>query len=243
MSASEHSRLSAVPMQRSQTSAASNRAAANAEATTEAFRQITTEQPTARALTALRTLPGQRTGLSSEDTNPALRHFPPPTSGRYRPVTTPRWTEQTPAPRPQLSVAPVPAAEGVQLKRRDPVAAWLGLPLVTLGLYHYVWLYSIHTELGRHDRRRHVGPAGPLLAWIFGVMTLGIWPLVTTHRTGEAIAAAQRSAGLPVTCRGGRGVLLVFLLGSHVLYYQGELNKIVDSNPAAPAGAPIPLWV
>jgi hypothetical protein len=133
-------------------------------------------------------------------------------------------------------------AAGLQMKHRNPVGVWLGLPLITLGIYSLVWLYKIHSELGMFDRRRIVGAVGPVLAWIFGGFTLMIWPLVSTYNTGQTIAAAQRSAGLPAGCSGAVGVLLVFLFGTHTLYYQAELNKIIAVNPVAP-GTQVPLWV
>jgi hypothetical protein len=138
--------------------------------------------------------------------------------------------------------APRPVADGLQMKQRNPIAVWLGLPLITLGIYYLVWLYKIHSELGVFDRRRIVGNVGPVLAWIFGIFTLMIWPLVSTYNTGQTIAAAQRSAGLPATCSGGLGVVLVFLFSLHSLYYQVELNKIVAANNV-PEGAQVPLWV
>lgn len=149
-----------------------------------------------------------------------------------------------PAP-PVLPTSSVvaPVATGLQMKQRNPVAVWLGLPLITLGIYYYVWLYKVHSELGMFDRRRIVGATGPVLAWLFGFVTLFIWPLVSTYNTGKTIAAAQRSAGLVATCSGGIGVLLVFVLGLQPLYYQVQLNRIVAANPLAPEGTQIPLYV
>jgi hypothetical protein len=145
-------------------------------------------------------------------------------------------------PHPLAQSAPRSVAGGLQMKRRNPVGAWLGLPLITLGIYTFVWLYKIHSELAMFDRRRIVGAVGPVLAWIFGILTLMIWPLVSTYNTGQTIAATQRAAGLPATCSGLVGFLLVFVFGTHTLYYQIELNKIVEAN-AVPEGVQVPLWV
>lgn len=92
------------------------------------------------------------------------------------------------------------------------------------------------------DRRRIVGSSGPVLAWLFGIFTLMIWPLVSTYNTGRTIAAAQRSAGLRATCSGGVGVLLVFLFGLQSLYYQVQLNMIVAVNDV-PEGIQVSLYV
>lgn len=144
--------------------------------------------------------------------------------------------------RPLVPTGPRPVADGLQMKQRNPLGVWLGLPLITLGISTLVWQYKIHSELGMFDRRRIVGAVGPVLAWIFGGFTLMIWPLISTYNTGQTIAATQRSAGLPATCSGLLGLLLVFIFGTHTLYYQVELNKIVAVN-AVPEGTQVPLWV
>lgn len=163
-------------------------------------------------------------------------------------MTTPEFRTSTPhlpvphQPAAVVPAAPQPVAAGLQMKRRNPLGVWLGLPLITLGIYTLVWLFKVHSELGMFDRRRIVGAVGPVLAWIFGALTLMIWPLVSTYNTGSTIAAAQRAAGLPATCSGLVGLLLVFVFGTHTLYYQVEINKIVDVNPV-PTGTQVPLWV
>lgn len=156
------------------------------------------------------------------------------------PFDTPSGASGSPAPA-TVPGAPVPVTHGLQMKRRNPLGVWLGLPLITLGIYYLVWLYKIHTELGMFDRRRIIGATGPVLAWIFGIVTLMIWPLVSTYNTGQTITAAQRSAGLVPTCSGGLGVLLVFLFGLQPLYYQMQLNKIIAVN-SVPEGNEVPLY-
>ncbi|MBJ7352444.1 MAG: DUF4234 domain-containing protein, partial [Rhodococcus sp.] len=34
-----------------------------------------------------------------------------------------------------------PVAQGSAMKRRNPVVVWILLPLITLGIYHFVWYY------------------------------------------------------------------------------------------------------
>jgi Domain of unknown function (DUF4234) len=40
-----------------------------------------------------------------------------------------------------------PVASGLQMKRRNPLGVWLGLPLITLGIYVFVWYYKIHVSV------------------------------------------------------------------------------------------------
>jgi hypothetical protein len=138
--------------------------------------------------------------------------------------------------------APVaPVAGGLAMKRRNPVAAWLGLPLITLGIYHLVWYYKIHREMAEFDRRRAVPTVGPMLVLLLLSWTV-IAPLVSYYNAGNRIRNAQRAAGLTATCSGGVGLLLMFVFGLGTLYYQAELNKIVNAY-GAPEGTQIPLYV
>lgn len=145
-------------------------------------------------------------------------------------------------PYPQDAVAP-PAAQapaGTQMKRRNPLAAWLGLPFITLGIYGIVWYYLVHKELADFDRRRSISPGLAVCAVLFGWITLGIWPLINWVKLAGHIRGAQRAAGLEPSCSGGIGFLLG-IFGFGVLYYQVELNKVVKRYGDAPAGTQVPL--
>ncbi|GIH93408.1 DUF4234 domain-containing protein [Planobispora siamensis] len=135
-----------------------------------------------------------------------------------------------------------PVSTGLQMKRRNPFAAWLGLPLITLGFYAFVWYYLIHSELADFDRRRVISPSSALMAYVFGWVTLGVWTMVSFYTAGKKIANAQRAAGLAPTCSGGLGLLLFFVFGLGVLYYQSELNKVVRANETTPPGHEVPLY-
>jgi hypothetical protein len=174
----------------------------------------------------------------------------------------PRRHQSTPPLRPYLqntagshyggSTAPVPhqlanppaarpVAAGLQMKLRNPVAAWIGLPLITFGIYHYVWYYKIHREMAEFDRRRNVPTAGPMLVILLLSWTI-IAPLVSYYNTGNRIRNAQRAAGMNPSASGLIGLLLMFVFGLGILYYQLELNKITHSYNVA-EGTQIPLWV
>lgn len=143
-----------------------------------------------------------------------------------------------PAPYPQ---GQRPALAGLQMKRRNPVGAWLGLPLITLNIYSLYWFYAVHSELAAFDRRRGISPGVALCSLLFGFITLGIWPLVMYVKLGGHIRDAQQAAGLQPTSSGGVGFLLG-IFGFGVLYYQIQLNKVVDHYGDAPAGAQVPLF-
>jgi hypothetical protein len=139
------------------------------------------------------------------------------------------------------SRASTPVAQGMQMKLRHPVGVWLGLPLITLGIYHLVWYYKIHKEMAHLDRRQVIPVAGPMLVLLFLGWTL-VAPMISYFRTGRRIADSQRVAGMPVTCSAGVGLLLMFVLGLGTLYYQVELNKVVNSYGDTPVGAAVSLY-
>lgn len=141
--------------------------------------------------------------------------------------------------RPHGVVHPPQASAGLAMKHRNPVGVWLGLPLITFGVYTYVWYYKIHREMAEFDRRRVVPVAGPLLVLLFLGWTV-VAPLVSLFNTGRRIANAQRAAGLHPTCSAGIGLLLCFFFGLVSLYYQFELNKVADAY-GVPAGTAIAL--
>jgi hypothetical protein len=70
-------------------------------------------------------------------------------------------------------------------------------------------------------------------------------PVVVGHRLAVAILKMSRhlrSAGMPAGCSPGLGLLLFFLFGLGILYYQSELNKVVNLSPSAPEGSRVPLY-
>ncbi|MFF5898368.1 DUF4234 domain-containing protein [Streptomyces argenteolus] len=129
---------------------------------------------------------------------------------------------------------------GVAMKRRGPVAVWLGLTLITLGIYQLVWYFKIHKELHEFDRRRPLNPGGSMMVLLFLGWTV-IAPLISFKNTGKAIANAQRAAGLPVTCSPAASMWLMFVFGLNVWYMQRQLNLVVEAYPGVEPGAQVSL--
>lgn len=126
------------------------------------------------------------------------------------------------------------------MKQRGPVAVWLGLPLITLGIYHFVWYFKIHKELQQYDQSQDLSPGGSTCVLIFLGWTI-VAPLVSYYNAGEAIAKAQHTARLPVTCSPLACMLLYFVFGLNVWYMQKQLNLIVDAYPDTEPGAEVRL--
>lgn len=144
------------------------------------------------------------------------------------------------APAQGYGHAPAAAASGLQMKRRNPVAVWLGLPIITLGIYGIVWYVKVHLELEKFDPRHKVGTTSAIMSIFFGWITLGIWNLVVWVKLAGHIANAQRAAGLSPSCNGGIGFLLA-IFGFGPLYYQIELNKVINRYGDTPEGTQVPL--
>lgn len=153
----------------------------------------------------------------------------------------PQYAMQAQVPATYGAAQP-PAAMGLLFKQRSPVMTWLVFPIITLGIYTFVWYYKIHKEMAEFDRRRQAPVAGPMLVLLFLSWTV-IAPLVSFYNTGQRIQDAQRASGLQPTCSPIVACLLTFVFGLNVLYMQAELNKIVDRYPGAHEGAQVPLFV
>jgi Domain of unknown function (DUF4234) len=126
-----------------------------------------------------------------------------------------------------------------QMKLRNPILVWLVWPIITFGIYHFVWYYKIHDELLRLDPRQPIKPAGSLLTILFGWIII-VPPFVSYFNTGNRITTAQRASGLAPTANPWIGFILLFIFGLTPLYYQFDLNKIV-THLGVPEGATVTL--
>lgn len=144
-------------------------------------------------------------------------------------------------PTPGTTEDPSLGASGSAMKYRGSVVVWLLWPLLTLGVYHLVWYFKIHKELKQYDRQQvGLSPAGSTLVMLLLGWTI-VAPLISYYNTGEAIAKAQRRAGIPVTCSPVISMLLMFVFGLNVFYIQRQLNLIVDEYPGARPGQTVAL--
>ena len=73
-------------------------------------------------------------------------------------------------------------------KTRNIWLVWLIWPLITLGIYHFVWYYKINREARDFDENIDVEPVLSLLALLIGWIII-VPPFVSIYRTGERIGA------------------------------------------------------
>jgi hypothetical protein len=129
-------------------------------------------------------------------------------------------------------------------KKRNVVAVWLGLPLITLGIYSYVWIYKVNDEARRFLGDDSIRPALSVLAFIPGALLI-IPPFVAIYRLGTRIARMEAAAGSPNRAEPVVGLVLGFVFGLYSLYYQDHLNGVWDrylrSGNVGPPALPPPM--
>jgi len=101
---------------------------------------------------------------------------------------------------------------------RSPAGGWL-LALVTLGIYYLFWYYNVNKELRDFDRSIRVSPGVAVLALFVPIVNL-----VSIYNTGGRIRQAQTIAGATPASSGLVGVLLAFVIGLDLPYYNAHAN-------------------
>jgi Domain of unknown function (DUF4234) len=129
-------------------------------------------------------------------------------------------------------------------KKRNVFGVWLGLPLITLGIYSYVWIYKVNDEARRFLGDESIRPALSVLAFIPGALLI-VPPFVAIYRLGTRIARMEAAAGSPNRAEPVVGLVLGFVFGLYSLYYQDHLNGLWDrylrSGSVGPPVLPPPM--
>jgi hypothetical protein len=115
-----------------------------------------------------------------------------------------------------------------EVKVRNPWAVAL-LPIVTLGIYHFVWWYKINKELKAYGEAKGYdlgqNPTNSLLALVPGFLLI-VPPLVSYWRGTKRVQGASKIAGRePVN---GWIVLVLYLLLAPGMwfYLQSSMNEV-----------------
>jgi len=112
-------------------------------------------------------------------------------------------------------------------KKRNVIAVWFGLPLITLGIYSFVWIYKVNDEARRFLGDSSIKPALSVLAFIPGAILI-IPPFIAIYRLGTRIARMEAAAGSPNRAEPVVGLVLGFVFSLYSLYYQDHLNGLWD---------------
>jgi hypothetical protein len=107
------------------------------------------------------------------------------------------------------------------------------LPIITLGIYHFVWWYKINKELKAYGEAKGYdlgqNPTNSLLALVPGFLII-IPPLVSYYRGTKRVQGASKVAGRePVS---GWITLILYLLISPAMfaYLQVSLNHVWEQE-------------
>jgi hypothetical protein len=130
---------------------------------------------------------------------------------------------------------------GATAKIRNPLGV-VGLALITIGIYFFVWWYFINREM--HDLGRERGtdlgqnPTNSVLAITLGAPII-VPAIVTEWTTSMRVEQAQEAVGIERRVSGPVLFLLLLLVGPvGVWYAQSELNKVWEAHRSGGAPAP-----
>lgn len=126
------------------------------------------------------------------------------------------------------------ANTGELAKIRNPLGV-LGLSLVTLGVYYWVWYFKVNKEmatLGQSKGTEDAGtsPGTSLLATTLGILLL-VPPYVSMFKATKRLNATERLSGRGEGMDAGLlWLLLVFLSPVGIYLFQQNLNKALEAQ-------------
>jgi mannose/fructose/N-acetylgalactosamine-specific phosphotransferase system component IIC len=131
--------------------------------------------------------------------------------------------------------------EGQQYLKRNPLGV-LGLSLITLGVYFFVWYYKINVEIQRRENDQTMSPMRSLMAMIFGWLII-VPPFIAMYNTAKHVQAMETREGIQQTLEPAFTIALMvlFSLGNGV-YIQEHLNRGWDAaagRTQVPVTAPV----
>ena len=129
--------------------------------------------------------------------------------------------------------------EGKQYLKRSPLGV-LGLDIITLGIYFFVWYYKISKELRSALNDDSISPMRSLMAMTFGWLII-VPPFLALWNTAKHVRELEQRFGVQQTLEPALGiVILVVFAPANTTYFQSHLNSAWDAatSPAVPAVPP-----
>ena len=87
--------------------------------------------------------------------------------------------------------------EGQQYRRRNPLGV-LGLSIITLGIYFFVWYFKINDELRRAENDPTISPTRSLMAVSLGWLIV-VPPFIAMYNTAKHVQAMESRRGVMQT--------------------------------------------
>lgn len=122
--------------------------------------------------------------------------------------------------------------------KEQNIWAWLGLVIITLGIYQLFWYYRVNREMkdiGTAFGDTELGASSPGMSVV--AMFIPIVNLVSLHNTGKRIRQVQQLTGRPVEYSLGLHWALAIFTGLWPLYAQHNLNNVWTTAAATTAPA------
>jgi di/tricarboxylate transporter len=153
------------------------------------------------------------------------------------------------------SMGPIPLAKGFamaetvtmqgqQYLKRNPLGV-LGLSLITLGVYFFVWYFKINDELRRAQHDETISPMRSLMAMVFGWLII-VPPFIAMYNTAKHVQAMETRLDVTQTVEPVLALLLMFVFSvGNGAYLQDHLNRGWDAAagrtvvPATPPVVPV----
>ena len=129
--------------------------------------------------------------------------------------------------------------DGKQYLKRNPLGV-LGLSIITLGIYYFVWWYKINDEIKRHENDDTMSPMRSLMAMIFGWVLI-VPPFLAMYNTSKHIRKMEERLGVPSTIEPILPIVIMLVFSPLVgVYVQDHLNRAwgATTMTAAPAVPP-----
>ena len=131
--------------------------------------------------------------------------------------------------------------------KQQSIWAWLGLTLITLGIYSIFWYYRVNKEMkevGGAMGDAELGASSPGMS-VFALF-IPIANLISIWNTGRRIQKLQVASGRLGDYSMGVHLLLIFFTGLWAMYAQVTLNSIWETAqgvaaPVAPAAMATPV--
>ena len=126
-------------------------------------------------------------------------------------------------------------------KKRHPLGI-IGLMIITLGIYFFVWYFKVNKEMAAIGRARNTDEAGDnpttsLLALIPGFLVI-IPPYISFYNANRRLNATERFTGRPEGLSPVLMVILYFVFSPIAVYlFQNNLNKVLEAQAAGGSAA------
>jgi hypothetical protein len=123
--------------------------------------------------------------------------------------------------------------------KRSPLGA-LGLSIITLGIYWFVWYYKINVELQQFEKDETMSPTRSLMAMVFGWLII-VPPFIAMYNTAAHVRSSEQRAGIQQQLEPALVLVLMFVFSlGNVVYIQEHLNRIWDRASGAGAMSVVP---